>query len=98
MKMNDEQMLEFIEQLYPYFIKKYKQDNSFTQTAQMVDAKVMSISKINKNKAVVKVNPYDDDEDTIIVPIKTTDPIQDGDSVRLLFKESLKDAVIIMKN
>ena len=96
MKMNDEQMLEFIEQLYPYFIKKYKQDNSFTQTAQMVDAKVMSISEINKNKAVVKVNPYD--TDTIIVPIKTTDSIQEGDSVRLLFKESLKDAVIIMKN
>lgn len=96
MKMNDEQMLEFIEQLYPYFIKKYKQDNSFTQTAQMVDAKVISISPVNKSKAIVKVNPYD--EDTIIVPIKTTDSIQAGDSVRLLFKESLKDAVIIMKN
>jgi hypothetical protein len=96
MKMNDEQVLAFIEQLYPYFIKKYKEDNSYTQTAKLIDAEVVEIIATNKSKARVRLNPYD--KDTIIVNIKTNEVISIGDSVQLLYKDSLKNASIIMKN
>lgn len=92
--MSEKDALDLIELLYPYFIKKYKEDTSFKQTAQVINATV--VSQYNNKKAEVKINPYD--TTTIQVKVGISENLQPGDSVLVMFNESLKNARIIAKN
>jgi menaquinone-dependent protoporphyrinogen IX oxidase len=82
-----------VELLYPYFIKKYKEDNSFKQTARIVNGIVTSL----KEGIQVKINPYD--KNTIIVQNPNNiEEISIGTSVMIMYYDSLKNAIIIAKN
>lgn len=91
--MNEKDILDLIELLYPYFIKKYKEDNSFKQTAQLVNATFISYGG---KGAEIKINPYD--TETIYALLGTTETLKNGDSVLVMYNESLKNARIIAKN
>ena len=82
-----------IELLYPYFIKKYKEDNSFKQTAQLVNATFLNYGG---KGAEVKINPYD--TETIFVTIGISEQLKQNDSVLIMYNDSLKNARIIAKN
>lgn len=81
-----------IDLLYPYFIKKYKEDNSFKQTAQLINGTVVSF----ENGINVRLNPYD--KNTIKVKNPNNVGISIGSSVLIMYYDSLKNAMIIAKN
>lgn len=91
--INEKDALALMEVLYPYFIKKYKEDNSFKQTAQIVNGTVVSINGANVE---VRLNPYD--TNTITVKKDTTITVAVGNSVQIMYYDSLKTARIIAKN
>ena len=82
-----------IELLYPYFIKKYKEDNSFKQTAQLINGTVVSIA----NGIQVSLNPYDKNTITVRNP-NNVENIAVGDSILIMYYDSLKNAMVIAKN
>lgn len=83
-----------IELLYPYFIKKYKEDNSFKQTAQLVNGTVVSI---DNGIYQVRLNPYDNNTIAVRNP-NIVENITVGDSILIMYYDSLKNAIVIAKN
>lgn len=84
---------DLVELLYPYFIKKYKQDQSFKQTPQIIGAKLISL---NGNQAKVKLADEVGDT-TFNVPIITQETLVEGDYIYLMYWNDLKNAKLIMK-
>ena len=84
--MTEKDAQALIDLLYPYFIKKYKEDNSFKQTARLVNG---TITKDGK----VKINPYD----SSAISFKNPNSISysEGDNVLIMYYDSLKTAMII---
>ena len=82
-----------IDLLYPYFIKKYKEDNSFKQTAQLINGTVVS----TENGINVRLNPYDKNTIKVKNP-NNVEPISVGSSVLIMYYDSLKNAMIIAVN
>ena len=95
--MTEKDALALIEMLYPYFIKKYKEDNSFKQTAQITNGTVYEDNSLadTKSKVKIKINPYD--SDYIEVTKGIGDELKIGDVVEILYYDSLKNARIIAK-
>lgn len=91
--MTEQDALDLMEMLYPYFIKKYKEDNSFKNTAQIVNATYISSGG---KGAKVQINPYD--TEYIYATVNTTETLNAGDSVLVMYSDSLKNARIIAKN
>lgn len=87
--MTEKDAQALIDLLYPYFIKKYKEDNSFKQTARLVNGTI-------KN-GKVKINPYDSDNSAISFKNPNNIPYSDGDNVLIMYYDSLKTAMIIAK-
>ena len=90
---NEKDIEDLVEMLYPYFIKKYKEDQSFKRTPQIISAKV--VSKTN-NQAEVKLAD-EIGNTTFKVPILTTEEIKVGEYVYLMYWNDLKNAKLIMK-
>ena len=82
-----------IDLLYPYFIKKYKEDNSFKQTAQLINGTIVSF----ENGINVRLNPYDKKTIKVKNP-NNVGPIDTGSSVLIMYYDSLKNAMIIAVN
>lgn len=100
---NEKDIEDLVEMLYPYFIKKYKEDQSFKQTPQIISAKLISL---NGNQATVVlaneeyVAATEDNKyytNSFNVPILTTEKINAGDYVYLMYWNDLKNAKLIMK-
>lgn len=89
--INEKDALALMEVLYPYFIKKYKEDNSFKQTAQIVNGTVVSVSGANVK---VRLNPYD----KTTITVKSNITVKADESVQIMYYDSLKTARIIAKN
>lgn len=91
--MTEKDAMDLIEILYPYFIKKYKEDNSYKSTAMVTNAIVKSV---DNGVAVIQVNPYD--KTNINAVINSGLSIDANDSVLVMYYDSLKNARIIAKN
>lgn len=92
---NEKDIEDLVEMLYPYFIKKYKEDQSFKQTPQIISAKLIAL---NGNQAEVKLAD-EVGKETFKVPVLTNE-ISDtdiGKYVYLMYWNDLKNAKLVMK-
>lgn len=92
---------DLVELLYPYFIKKYKQDQSFKQTPQIVGAKLINLNG-NQAAVILAEDSLEKDENNnyinaFNVPIITQETLIPGDYVYLMYWNDLKNAKLMMK-
>jgi hypothetical protein len=105
---------DLVEMLYPYFIKKYKEDQSFKQTPQIIGAKFLGYKNFQYIKseadssiefdfttgtrvAIVRLAEEINLESTFNVPVITTEALNPGDYVYLMYWNDLKNARLFMK-
>lgn len=93
--MNDKELSELMDLLYPYFIKKLKSDGTFKNCIRSVNAKVVYVdsSKDTNIGSSVKVKfPYDTTE--VDVLNKSTSELAVGDLVCVHYYIDLKNAYV----
>ena len=96
--MNDKELSELMDLLYPYFIKKLKSDGAFKNCIRSVNAKVVYVdpSKDTNIGSVVTVKfPYDTTEVSILN--KSTSELAIGDLVCVHYYIDLKNAYVAYK-
>ena len=96
--MNDKELAELIELLYPHFIKKIKEDGTFKNCIKSTNAKVVSIDtslETNIGAEVVIKFPYDTTELAVIN--KSTSELAVGDLVCIHYHIDLKNAYVAYK-
>ena len=94
--MNDKELSELMDLLYPYFIKKMKSDSDFKNCIKSKNATVTSVeSSTNINKNVGVKFPYDATEISVIN--KSTVDLTVGDLVCLHYYIDLKNAYVAYK-
>ena len=105
--MNEKELSELIDLLYPHFVKKMKSDNDFKScikstnaTVTWVDTTTETVNNTtqrvsNKNKTVKVKFPYDTTE--ISVTNKSTSELNVGDLVCLHYYIDLKNAYVAYK-
>lgn len=93
--MNDREIQELIELLYPYIKKKLKEDNFFKTNIKSKNATVVSVTKDENDSTlnqIIKVKfPYDTTSFEVVN--KTGEELTTGDSVCLFYWIDLKNAV-----
>lgn len=99
---NEKDIEDLVEMLYPYFIKKYKEDQSFKQTPQIVSAKLISFSGnqatvVLANEEYISSTENNKYTNSFKVPILTSETLNPGDYVYLMYWNDLKNAKLIMK-
>ena len=91
--MTDKDISELVELLYPFIIKKIKEDNSFKNCIRSTNATVSSISASSNRGEMVGVKfPYDKSE--VEVLNKSTEDVARGDLVCIHYYIDLKNAYI----
>lgn len=105
--MNDKEISELVELLYPFFVKKMKTDAYFKNCIRSVNATVTWVDTStetvnntsqrvsNKNKAVKIKFPYDTEE--ISVLNRSNSELDQGDLVCLHYYIDLKNAYVAYK-
>lgn len=95
--MNEKELEQFVELLYPHFLKKLKQENSFKTDVKSKNATVVSVaSGDGAPNTVVKVKlPYDTVEFDVVN--KTNEQLKVNDTVCLFYWVDLKNAVVQYK-
>ena len=92
--MNDKEVAELVELLYPYFIKKMKADSTFKNCIKSTNATVISESSSPGSNVDVKF-PYDIAE--ITVKNNSTANLVKGDLVCVHYYIDLKNAYVAYK-
>ena len=96
--MNDKEVAELIDLLYPHFVKKLKEDNAFKNCIRSTNA---TVTKVNSSLATnigaeVSIKfPYDTTEITVIN--KSTSELAVGDLVCVHYYVDLKNAYVAYK-
>lgn len=92
--MNDKEISEFIDLLYPYFIKKLKSDTIFKNCIKSTNATVTDVNEQQQNigKEVKIKFPYDTSE--ILVVNKSNTDVKVDDLVCVHYYVDLKNAYI----
>ena len=95
--MNERNLIQMIEILEPYFRKKFEKETGATKTAKILNAIVSKVNEYDSSK--IEVYTADSPNVTFIV----TNPnlyntYKRGDSVQLIYYDSLKTAKIFAKN
>lgn len=97
--MNNKQIENFVELLYPYFLKKLKSDGFFKNNVKIKNATVLSTlteGETNIDKEVEIRLPYD--STSFFVLNKTGINLAKGDLISIMYWIDLKNAVAIFKN
>ena len=92
--MNDKELAELIDLLYPHFVKKMKADNTFKNCIKSTNAKVVSASSAPGSNVDVKF-PYD--KTAITIKNKSTSDLVKGDLVCVHYYIDLKNAYVAYK-
>lgn len=98
--IDEKDLEEFMDLLYPYFIKKLKDDGMLKNNVKMKNATVKSIPRGTTNiGAEIKVAlPYEENEASFFSVInKTGAELSVGDTVCLMYWVDLKNAVAMFK-
>jgi hypothetical protein len=95
--MNEQDLSKMLEILEPYFRKKFEKETGLTKTAKILNAIVKNTNSVDKSK--IEVYTADSPDVTFVV----TNPnlyntYKKGDSVQLIYYDSLKTAKIFAKN
>lgn len=94
--MNDKTIAEFVDLLYPYFIKKIKEDGAFKNCIRSVNATVTWVEDQTNVGANVMIRfPYDTTE--ISVTNKSAVDLVVGDLVCVHYYIDLKNAYVAYK-
>lgn len=96
--MDDKTIAEFVELLYPYFIKKLKEDSVFKKCIKSTNATVTWVDSslgTNIGSNVMIRFPYDSTE--ISVTNKSNSELQVGNLVCVHYNIDLKNAYIAYK-
>ena len=88
--MNDKELSELMDLLYPFFIKKMKEDGTFKNCIKSTNATVVSESSSPGSNVEIKF-PYD--KTVITVKNKSTSEIKKGDLVCVHYYIDLKNAL-----
>lgn len=92
--MNDKELAELMDLLYPYFVKKLKTDSAFKNCIKSTNATVISESSSPGSDVDIKF-PYD--TTTITVKNKSTSDLVKGDLVCIHHYIDLKNAYVAYK-
>ena len=92
--MNDREVAELVELLYPHFVKKMKTDSAFKNCIKSTNATVVSESSSPGSDVEIKF-PYD--TTTITVKNKSTSDLVKGDLVCIHYHIDLKNAYVAYK-
>ena len=92
--MNDKELAELMDLLYPYFAKKLKADSTFKNCIKSTNATVISENSSPGSDVDVKF-PYD--TTTITVKNKSTSDLVKGDLVCIHYHIDLKNAYVAYK-
>ena len=91
--MNNKQIKEFVDILYPFFLKKISEDGYFKNNVKMKNATVVKPANIED---VVEVRlPYD--ATSFFVRNETGKALKQGDLVCIMYWIDLKNAVAMFK-
>ena len=96
--MNNKQIEEFVDLLYPFFLKKMRNDGYFKNNVKMKNATVVSKlaeGESNIDKEIEVVLPYD--TISFVVRNETGKELNQGDLVCIMYWIDLKNAVAIFK-
>mgnify|MGYP003508256758 CR=1 FL=1 len=96
--MNDKEIAELIDLLYPYFVKKLKEDGAFKNCIKSTNATVtwVDATKTSNVGTEVKIKfPYDTTE--ISVLNKSVSELKVGDLVCVHYYIDLKNAYVAYK-
>ena len=91
--MNNKQLQEFVDMLYPFFLEKMRNDGVFKNNVKMKNATVVGSAGIEKDVEVRL--PYD--TKSFYVCNKTGKILNQGDLVCIMYWIDLKNAVAIFK-
>ena len=91
--MNNKQIEEFVDILYPFFLKKMRSDGYFKNNVKMKNATVVGVAGIEEDVEVRL--PYD--TTSIFVRNETGKTLNQGDLVCVMYWVDLKNAVAIFK-
>lgn len=96
--MNDKELAEFVDLLYPYFIKKMKSDSTFKNCIKSTNATVTWVDTSTESNIGKKVKikfPYDKEEIEVIN--KSTSELAAGNLVCVHYYIDLKNAYVAYK-
>ncbi len=91
--MNNKQVEEFVNILYPFFLKKMRNDGYFKNNVKMKNATVVKSAEIEEDVEVRL--PYD--TTSFFVRNETGKTLKEGDLVCIMYWVDLKNAVAIFK-
>ena len=91
--MNSKEIEEFVDILYPFFLKKMRNDGYFKNNVKMKNATVVKSSSIEEDVEVRL--PYD--PASFFVRNETGKALNQGDLVCIMYWIDLKNAVAIFK-
>lgn len=91
--MNNKQIEEFVDILYPFFLKKMRNDGYFKNNVKMKNATVVGLAS-SKEDVEVRL-PYD--TASFFVRNETGKALSHGDLVCIMYWVDLKNAVAIFK-
>ena len=92
--MTNKEIENFVDILYPFFLKKMKNDGCFKNNVKMKNATVVSIKAEIEEDVEVKL-PYD--VTSFFVRNETGKVLTQGDLVCVMYWVDLKNAVAIFK-
>lgn len=91
--MNNKEIEEFVDILYPFFLKKMRNDGYFKNNVKMKNATVVSSASIEEDVEVRL--PYD--TTSFFVRNETGKSLNQGDLVCIMYWIDLKNAVAMFK-
>ena len=91
--MNNKEIQEFVDMLYPFFLEKMKKDGAFKNNVKMKNATVVSSAGIEEDVEVRL--PYD--TASFSVRNETGKTLSQGDLVCIMYWIDLKNAVAMFK-
>ena len=92
--MTNKEIQEFVDILYPFFLKKMRDDGYFKNNVKMKNATVVSESAAIKKDVEIRL-PYD--TTSFFVRNETGKELIKGDLVCIMYWIDLKNAVAIFK-
>lgn len=95
--MNEQNLAKMLEILEPYFRKKFEQETGLTKTAKILNAVVDDTSSFDVSKVIVHTADSPDKKFIVTNP-NLYNTYSAGDSVQLIYYDSLKTAKIFAKN
>ena len=95
--MNEQDLIDLVETLYPYIINKYKKEQDYNSLAKITVGTALA-APTDQGFIKVKINPYDTDDKFLFLKSRTSDSIIANDSILILYWGDIKNGIVILRN